>query len=147
MWNVAIKAQAKTGAYVFGVKVSMTEAKAVKLLRPDLEVQATVVDSLFFKYMVQPGADFESMRLKLRLSQKQNLQVYIDKSRYPSLESSEHLYALGDLPDGILATMGQKTGMLELMQDMTPFTMDDQCHIRYTGSYKHMNPDLCKAEY
>lgn len=46
------------------------EAKPVKLLRPDVEMQATVADSLFFKYMIQPGADFESMLLKLRLSTK-----------------------------------------------------------------------------
>ena len=37
---------------VFGIKVSMTEAKPVKLLRPGVQMQATVQDSFFFKYMI-----------------------------------------------------------------------------------------------
>ena len=102
VWNVAIKPQKKVISadddLVFGIKVSMTEAKPVKLLRPGVEMQATVQDSLFFKYMIQPGADFNSLLLKLNLSTKQGLQVYIDKNRYPSEESGEHTYALGDLP-------------------------------------------------
>ena len=82
------------------------EAKPVKLLRPDVEMQATVDDSLFYKYMIQPGAEFESLLLKLHLSTKQHVQVYLDKNRYPSCEENEYSYALGDLPESVLKTMG-----------------------------------------
>ena len=124
----------------------MMEAKPVKLLRPESEVQATVTDSLFFKYMIQPGADFESLLLKINLSNKRNLQVYIDKNRYPSCESNEYSFAMGDLPDSVLTTMGTKVGMLEIMQDVTPFTLDADWNVKYTGSFKHMNSDLFKTE-
>ena len=77
VWNVAVKPQKKTISadddLIFGIKVSMTEAKQMKLLRPGVEMQATLQDSLFFKYMIQPGADYDSLLLKLNLSTKQNL--------------------------------------------------------------------------
>ena len=127
----------------------MTEAKPVKTLRSDQEMIATVTDSIFFKYMInEKGPDLETTLIKLNLSTKKHLQVYIDKNRYPSAESNEHNYAIGDLPDSLLKVMGQKTGMLEIMQDLSPFVYDSESGIiNYTGSFKHMNQDLCKIEH
>lgn len=97
--------------------------------------------------MIQPGADFESLLLKFNVSTKSKLQVYIDKNRYPSHEAGEYSYAVGDLPDSVLTSMGTKSSMLEIMQDMTPFALDADWNVKYMGSFKHMNCDLFKAEH
>ena len=47
--------------------------------------------------------------------------MYIHKDRYPTDASDEHTHAAGDLPTHVLKGIGVKSGMLELLQDISPF--------------------------
>ena len=126
----------------------MKEAKAVKTIRPQRAIQATVTDSLFFKYMIQDTSDLERMQFLLKVSQKENLQIYLHKERYPGQASYEHSHAVGDLPEQVLLNMQSKGTMLDIVQDMTPFKYCEETDsIQYQANYRHMNTDLFKAQY
>ena len=84
-------------------------------------LQATVTDSLFFKYTIENTADLENMLLLLNISKKEDLQVYIHKNSYPSDLFNEHDYALGDIPEHVLRAMYQNYYMREMYHDATPF--------------------------
>ena len=84
-------------------------------------LEATVTDSLFFKYTIENKADLENMLLLLNVSKRNDLQVYIHKNSYPSDLFNEHDYALGDIPEHVLRAMYQNYYMREMYHDATPF--------------------------
>ena len=101
---------------------------------------------LFFKFPIQNPTELEELEqimLLFRASQKEHLAFYLGQNRYPSEASSEHHIALGDLPDKVLKEFNVKTGMLELITDVTPIRYDAESDdIFYTGNYRHINPEL-----
>ena len=120
------------------------EAKPVKLLHAGETISVTVQDSLFFKYMLKETANLENHVLLLQVSQKEDLQVFIGKTRYPSAELKDHTYAIGDVPQNVWKNC-LRCGMIEIYQNPNIFDIDkDTGNVMYTASYKHCNPDLFK---
>ena len=67
---------------------------------PPLDV--TVTDKLFFKYFIEDVSDLDNILLLLNLSNKKDLQVYINLVEYPSIERNQHVFVIGDIPKPIL---------------------------------------------
>ena len=89
-----------------GVKVGIKEAKAIQLLTKEMPpFEATVVDSLYFKYTIEDTSDLENMLLLLNVSKRKDLQIYMHSRSYPSDLFNEHEYALGDIPEHVIRAM------------------------------------------
>jgi hypothetical protein len=144
IWRVAIHAFNNSEEHKLGIKVSLREAKHITLLEQDLApTRATVIDSLFFKYVIQDTSDLENMLLLLNVSNRKHLQVYVHKNSYPSDLFTEHEYALGDIPEHVLRAMFQNYYMREMYHDANPFQYVralDQ--ILYYPHFNHVNQDL-----
>ena len=147
VWHIAIEPHKDTAEQIFGVKVTLEEARPVTILDASV-YSATVRDSLFFKYGIKDKSDFENALLLLNLSKKEHLEVYIGKNSYPSASLDEHLIAVGSVPDHVLKVSQQRCCMLELLQDLTPFKFEaGEDKVKYLGSFRHLNPDLFKPEH
>ena len=68
-------------------------------------LEVTVNDSLFFKYTIDEKTDLEDKLLLLNVSNREDLQIYINSHSYPSSKKNEFEYALGDLPERVLKSM------------------------------------------
>lgn len=108
----------------------------------------TVIDSVFFQFALNDTSDLENALFLLQLTTKKNIQVFVSKNcSYPGRGQGEHLLAFGDLPDSLLFESAMKPHMLEVMQDLTPFSFDeDEDKVKYQSSYRHLNPDLFLTE-
>ena len=98
---------------MFGIKVEFKEAKPVKALFAGKLASATVQDSLFFKYMLKDTTNLTNHVLKLNVSQKENLQIYVGKTRYPCADLKDHTYAVGDVPANVWKN-SLHCGMIEI---------------------------------
>ena len=57
-----------------GIKLIIKEAKEITVLTKEIApFQATVIDSIFFKYTIQDTSDLENMLLLLRISNRKDL--------------------------------------------------------------------------
>ena len=74
VWRIAIHAFNNGEEQKLGIKLSIKEAKEITQLTKEMApLQATVVDSLFFKYTIQDTSDLENMLLLLRVSNRKDL--------------------------------------------------------------------------
>ena len=102
--------------------MTIKDAKPIVQLRHGESTQATVMDSMFFKYVIEENtSELEHLLLLLNLSKRKDLQVYIHHAAYPSIAINEHDYSLGDLPDNILRSMFKNYYMREALNDSNPF--------------------------
>ncbi len=122
LWKVAIHAFSNGEHHKLGIKLTIKEAKPITQLTKEMEpFQATVTDSIFFKYTISDTSDLENMLLLLNISKRKDLQVYIHKNSYPSEVFQEHEYALGDIPEHVLRAIFRNYYMREMYHDATPF--------------------------
>ena len=106
VWRVVIHAFNNGEEQKLGVKVGIKEAKAIQSLNKEMPpFEATVNDSLFFKYTIEDTTDLENMLLLLNVSKRKDLQIYIHSRSYPSDLFREHEYALGDIPEHVIRAM------------------------------------------
>ena len=92
----------KGGDEQLGIAVYIREAKPVVELKQGESVDVSISDSAFFKYTIQAEVCLDQLLHLLKISQKQNLQVYMNKKGYPSSLPNQNTYALGDIPDQVI---------------------------------------------
>lgn len=127
----------------------MKEAKPIKTLTKDMApFEATVTDSLFFKYTIEDTSDLENMLLLLNVSKRKDLQIYIHSRCYPSDLFREHEYALGDIPEHVIRAMFQNYYMKEMYHDANPFHYVSSIDsVLYYPHFNHTNQDLFNPEH
>ena len=148
IWRVAIHAFNNGEEQKLGIKLSIKEAKVITQLKKEMPpLNATVVDSLYFKYLIEDNSDLENMLLLLRVSKRKDLQIYIHKNSYPSDLFQEHDYALGDIPEHVIRAMYQNYYMKEMYHDANPFHyVPSLGQIMYYPHFRHQNQELFKPE-
>ena len=122
-WFMAVEAPEAPAnkEFTFEIKVSLLEARPIKLLRPNQKETVSITDYTFFKYAVQEKEDFHNHLFKLNISKKKHLQVFIGKDRYPSDDKDEYTHAFGDLTEKVLGEAVEKVEMCEQFVDLVPF--------------------------
>ena len=65
------------------IAVYIREAKPVVELKQGEPVDVSISDSAFFKYTIQEEVCLDQLLHLLNISQKKNLEVYINKKGYP----------------------------------------------------------------
>mmetsp|Transcript_36906 Transcript_36906/g.48500 ORF Transcript_36906/g.48500 Transcript_36906/m.48500 type:complete len:224 (+) Transcript_36906:560-1231(+) len=109
--------------------------------------QATVADSIFFKYTIEDKSDLENLLLLLNISKKKDLEIYVHSQAYPTSEFNEHGYALGDVPEFVIRSIFKNYYMREMYHDANPFQYVralDQ--VLYYPHFRNINPDCFVPE-
>ena len=71
-WCIAVEAPKAPAnkEFTYEIKVTLLEARPIKLLRPNQKETVSISDYSFFKYAVQEKEDFHNHLLKLNISKK-----------------------------------------------------------------------------